>query len=115
MVSFGKRIEVRRIDAGLLLGVDPDEDDAEPAIADRYRQIAAHFNASESVSQGDIYGALALSAADGVATALPADLASCANVVLNPDRLTVQIAFGTGGAPPGSYEEIRLRVGAGHE
>ena len=110
VVSYGKRIETRVVEAGLLPGVDPDSDEADPAVEQRYRDLVALLGGRERVSELEAREALAL-----VADASPVARGSRVTAMMRPGRLEIQVAFPAGAEAPGALTEIRLKGNASNE
>lgn len=108
LVRYGKRVETRAVEAGVLLGVDPDIDNASPAAEGRYRHMQVQMQGRDSVNVTDAVDALAL--LDREAGAL-----SRGTVVIEPGTRTLRAAFAAGDGAPDAFTDVRLKESANHE
>lgn len=115
VVTYGKRIETRTAESGMLPGIDPDADEADPVAEQRYRTLVATLGALERVSEDDARGVMTLLADETAPPITEEAVGARCSIVMRPDRLLFQVAFPSVTSTPGEFTEIRLRGSAVNE
>lgn len=111
VVSFGRRIEVRALEDGLLLGVDPEEEDAGNVALERYRRAAGLLAEHEAIGPGEAQSVLGTGSGDSDDLGEVWNGQTRYSVILLPERQAIQVAFPGDDGRPGAYTEIRLEAG----
>jgi len=107
-VRYGKRIESRSLSDGLLLGVDPDSENASPAAESRYRHLVIQMQGRENLTDEDTLDALRILDREP-------DVVSRGTLLLQPSARSFRAAFAIGDGTPGAFTELRLKEGVSHE
>lgn len=111
VVSYGKAVTVRVLEDGLLLGVDPDEDDADAATAARYRQVVSELAGVQLAGPGDLQRVLASGGSEVADMSRVWNAMTRHSVVAVPALRTMYVSFPTEDGLPGAYTEFRLPKG----